>query len=969
MGGCTNNACTSYSSGVVYQAIGSDGTLQKPASCNGTYTDSYCVSSVSLPTAIGAPGVATFNGRIYIVGGFPTINNIYYVGINNDGSLGTWQNNNTVVGATTTADDVSYTFAYARANPSSASTNPGNLYIFGGCSGTISGIGCSGYSEAVYKCNIRGTDGAVVGCTTSGQLQIGVVPGSTNPGLGAHAGAVYANYIYLMGGLTPDAVDLQTVRYAKFDDSNNVVTAGTGWVESPSQILVGRRRGAGFGYNGYLYVTGGYDGTDALADIEYARIDVSNGSIGSWVASSVSINKRWGLTAPVSNSYAYVIGGCIAGAAPSSCSSRTNSIQTFQIYNNDSGALKSVSNMSDDTFATSTDRWGAGSTIINGTIYVAGGCTSATDCTATTTDVQKATISSVDGSVGAWSSTTAALPAPRAWGKLLSAGGYLYYLGGQDNTSTNQQSTVYYAQPSAGNISSWATASGGIGDTASQAAVGRTKFGAAVWNDRIYIVGGIDDSEATTNTVYISPQLASGGNIAANSWVSDADVPDVARYGGAVVTYANNLYLFGGTTAVSSGSYLNDSQFTQINQDGTIDPWTFTTSLSGYVSEAEAFAANGYVYVVGGRSSATNCSPNTLVAPISANTTIATGNNPTGVGEWSETNVRYAGGRYGAAVAYDTGKMYITGGGCTAPQNGTYNTGTITQSSTTITGTGTNWTDNYIGGTITYQDASTAIIVSVNDATHITVSTSKTIASAQTYSISVPRNSYAVVKSQPQVAIYSRMIDTDTDVFPTKWLMNGLDNSTGARWQMRYRSMTNTASPCAAYSTGTIQQTGNTVTGTGTINLASSYLGWSSNFVGYTITYEDNSTATITSVNPVAQTMQVSVSKTVPADTKYSISLPQMTTWGQETSFGDVTLGTPGSYFPKYSDGNNINCSRYFYMSVSIDSSQAFGYPEDVNRGPTITDLSLFFTADPSKRLRHGKTFTGGEQQPLDTPF
>ena len=60
--------------------------------------------------------------------------------------------------------------------------------------------------------------------------------------------------------------------------------------------------------------------------------------------------------------------------------------------------------------------------------------------------------------------------------------------------------------------------------------------------------------------------------------------------------------------------------------------------------------------------------------------------------------------------------------------------------------------------------------------------------------------------------------------------------------------------------------------------------------------------------------------------------------------------------------------SRWHYFFITIDASKTFGYPEDVARGPTITDMSLFFTADPSKRMRHGKTFTGGELQPLDTP-
>ena len=93
-----------------------------------------------------------------------------------------------------------------------------------------------------------------------------------------------------------------------------------------------------------------------------------------------------------------------------------------------------------------------------------------------------------------------------------------------------------------------------------------------------------------------------------------------------------------------------------------------------------------------------------------------------------------------------------------------------------------------------------------------------------------------------------------------------------------------------------------------------------------------------------------------------------MTTWGQETDFGPVTLGSTATYTPRNGSGANTNCARFYYFSVSVDSSMAYGYPDDVSRGPTINDLTLFFTSDPSKRLMHGRTFTGGEQQPLDTP-
>ena len=147
--------------------------------------------------------------------------------------------------------------------------------------------------------------------------------------------------------------------------------------------------------------------------------------------------------------------------------------------------------------------------------------------------------------------------------------------------------------------------------------------------------------------------------------------------------------------------------------------------------------------------------------------------------------------------------------------------------------------------------------------------------------------------SQPQVAKYSRMIDADSDVFPNAWLLNGIDNSIGARWSMRYRSMTNTTTDCVD---------------------------------------------------------------------------PAMTNWGQETNYGTVTLGDVAAYVPLDGSGSDTECARFFYFFVNIDSSKAYGYPEDVARGPTIADMSLFFTADPNKRLIHGKTFIGGEQQPLDTP-
>lgn len=824
IGGCTNNTCSTTSSNTVYAAISSSGKMVAPANCPilPLVGGIWCTSSNTTPSGLAASSPVVFNGRVYLVGGLTgggNANDLLRADINQtDGSLGPWTLQ-TLSGLG--VNNVSYQYAFARANPSDAAVNPGNLYILGGCLASSS-AGCTSYSQNVYKCDIRST-GAVANCSTSGQQSIGTIPGATGTGLGIMSGTVYANYIYLIGGVSPGLVDLDTVRYAKIDDNNNIVAvSGSSWIESEHKMSVGRRRSAAFGYNGYLYAVGGYEAaTGVLPDIEFIKINVSDGSlVEGWKVSAVKINQRWGLTVPVSNSYAYVIGGCTAGASPGGCSTRTDVIQTFQVYNNDSG-MPAGYTPSATSYTTDPSRTGSGSAVLNGKLYVAGGCISTTtDCNLASANVSYTTIDA-NGNLGAWSNTTAGLPAPRAWGKLVTAGGSLYYVGGQSSTQTDERSEVYYATPDgSGNITSWTAAANGL-------PVARTKLGVAVWNNRIYAVGGLDGSATPTSTVYVSPSLSTGGNIA-SPWSTASTSFNVARSGAAVTAYANNLYLIGGDNGTD---YFSDIQFAQISAtNGLISsPWHYSTSLPNPVSQADSFAANGYLYLFGGRTSTTTCSRDTLVAPVSANTTIASGNNPTGVGAWSVTNQRFSGERYGAAAAYYEGKAYISGGSCGTPPS-------------------------YTGA-----------------------------ASQQTSLL-----------AQPQVAKYSIMMDTDSDVFPNAWLMNGLDNSIGARWQLKYRSMANqlTASKCAT-----------------------------------------------------------------------------MSTWGQDTNFGDVSLGTPGAYIVKDGVGTDIKCGRYFFFNVTVDSSQAYGYPDDVSRGPTLTDLTLQFTADPAKRLMHGRTFTGGVQQPDDTPY
>lgn len=1007
-GGCTNVGCTTTSNNVSYTAIDSNGKLKSPSTCPYSTYGAWCVDdSTATGTGIAAAPVLAYNGYLYIVGGLTgggQSNQIYRVAVNADGSLTGPYIGQTFTNVGITAyntNGLSYAFAYIRANP--GGTNPANLYIFGGCTDSGGGAACTGSanSASVYKCDIAAA-GPVSACTTTGQTAITQVTGSSGVGLALHAGTVYANYIYLMGGVAPGIVDLKTVRYAKFDNNNNVVpVSGSDWIESNVQMSIGRRRGTAIGYNGYIYAVGGFEATvgTPLDTIEFAKINVSDGSLQTdYVVSSqptfkqsaVTISQRWGLAIAVSNSYAYVLGGCGAGPAPGGCTAFDPTVQTFQLYNNNSGT---PSNFTEETNVYSGNRLGSSAAVYNGYIYIAGGCTAGgTSCTSGRDDVEFAPLDDY-GNIGSWSATTdATLPAKRGFGQLEIVGNTLYWIGGYAEGGAASADVYYGTIGSGGNVASWADAT-----TGHDIPEARGEISASVWNGRIYVTGGYTGS-AYRATTYISGVMTGGGGTM--NWSTSGSSFNTARSAHVTTAYANNLYVIGGN---SGTRYLSDVQYVKINSDGTLGSWSFSTSLPFAIANSDGFAVNGYMYLMGGRSAVNDCTPRSLVAPISANTSIPSGNNPTGVGEWYQTNRNFSGGKYGNSAVYANGKAYALGGGCQGlVMYDDFNTGidasmwaaypgmtsgTACQSTSSSNvmytnsgaGSGTNPpTNNYAltkqmnlssGGTLYFRfysptaDTGTCFrreqttgdggfLDLANYPENVTLActinaggsytTLQTFAyngdfdPFQNYAINVPagcqdtdaqfrwtmsngeaNDSFALedvyvianndpsveftspvskstLLSQPQVANYSRLIDAGKDVFPTKWLMNGIDNSIGARWQMNYKSMND--------------------------GQASIYCGTGA-----------------------------------------------MTTYGQSTNFGDVTLGNPENYIVKDSGGTDIKCSRYFFITVSIDASKTFGYPEDINRGPTIDNLTLFFKSNPGSRLLHGKTFIEGQQQPLDT--
>ena len=220
---------------------------------------------------------------------------------------------------------------------------------------------------------------------------------------------------------------------------------------------------------------------------------------------------------------------------------------------------------------------------LNGFIYVIGGAN------ASAVNVNTVCYAKIntDGSAGAWSTTTA-FPTTFADASAVAANGYVYVTGGNDGT--NAQSTVYYAKANAnGTLGSWSSSS-------NQLPAVRSRHSSATANGYLYVVAGTNTAGTVQSTVYYAKLNADGSTGAwaatqsTNTAVADASVAIANGY----------IYLVGGS---DSGSTITTKvQSAQLNTDGTTGSWSLNTALPSARQSANVYAANGYIYAVGGYS-------------------------------------------------------------------------------------------------------------------------------------------------------------------------------------------------------------------------------------------------------------------------------------------------------------------------------------------------------------------------------
>ena len=427
-------------SSVQYATIQSDGSV------------SAWQSTASLNTGIAYTKGTTVNGCIYSVGGEnasgTSMANVQYACPNADGTISAWYNAANLPAATTDIGVTSYRgYIYGVGGWTTSSSNTTLMTQVNN-----GGFGTSGaYSTTTSFTTARSLLGSVA----------------------------YNGCLYVLGGMN-GANYYSDVQYAPLNKNGTVGT----WNTTTPLNGTGTAGMAVTVYNGYLYVLGGISvGGFKLSDVQYAPIN-SDGSIGTWSATTSLTTARTALAAVAHNGYLYTLGGASTGSF-CGCAVFLNTVQYAPI--NSDGSIGTWS----ATTSFATGESALGTFLYGDFLYVVGGYTGGTTYLNT---VQYAPINS-DGSIGTWSATTSFTTARSAL-QVVALNGYVYILGG--NNGSGYLNDVQYAPiNSDGSIGTWSATT--------SFTTARSSFGAAAYNGYLYIAGGGGASSSYLNDVQYAP--------------------------------------------------------------------------------------------------------------------------------------------------------------------------------------------------------------------------------------------------------------------------------------------------------------------------------------------------------------------------------------------------------------------------------------------------------------------------------
>ncbi len=247
--------------------------------------------------------------------------------------------------------------------------------------------------------------------------------------------------------------------------------------------------------------------------------------------------------------------------------------------------------------------------------------------------------------------SSAGLPQTDEYATSVEYNGYVYEIGGENSGGTTL-SNVYYAQ---------ILSSGGLGTswiTTTPIPVPLNSATSVVYNGYIYEIGGCTDTSCSTSTnaVYYAQILSSGALGTWNSTTSLSPSIDSATS----VVYNGYIYEIGGYVA---GAAVTTVYYIAINSNGTLgSAWNSTTALPVKMDNSTSIAYNGYIYDIAGyNGSAAVTTVNSI--PINSNGTLGS--------SWAATTSLPVATYNSTSVEYN-GYIYEIGGFTTAATNSVY---------------------------------------------------------------------------------------------------------------------------------------------------------------------------------------------------------------------------------------------------------------------------------------------------------
>lgn len=311
-------------------------------------------TTTTLASARYEDGSVAYNGYLYQLGGYDGssyLSDTRYAAISTGGSLGSWTNS-------------SNTFTTGRQGLDPVAYN-GYLYVVGG-SGSSGGLHDIQYAAI----NSNGSLGSFTTATTT--IAIARIGAST---------VAYNGYMYVIGGST-GGTNKSDVQYAAINSDGSL-----GSFSSTASFTNARYGMAVVAYNGYMYLIGGYDGTNFYNDIQYAVIN-SGGTLGSWAPTSSFTNARDYGGAVAYGGHLYIFGGTTA-------STYLNDVQVASINADGTVDIPTWTT----NFATGRNQFGYA--VADGYLYILGGLQANTNtaCNASSSskcsDVQYTSINAI----------------------------------------------------------------------------------------------------------------------------------------------------------------------------------------------------------------------------------------------------------------------------------------------------------------------------------------------------------------------------------------------------------------------------------------------------------------------------------------------------------------------------------------------------------------------------------------------